>query len=315
MKDIVTLQFRGTSREELLPGFEADFPCIASRTHLTHTMPWHWHKELELFYVESGALEYMTPGGKTVFPAGSGGLVNANVLHTTSPCPGAGGGKTVQLLYLFDPSLVAGTPGGRIEKQYVAPLVNNPAAELLVLQPGNPAHAEALQQLYRSFCLNQTDAAYELRLRGVLSALWVPLLALCPPQPGNPAARGGQGDKIKQMMVYIHEHYPEKLTTAQIAAAAYISERECFRAFREALQTTPMAYLRDWRLQQARLLLEAGRQPVTEIGHRCGLGSSSYFAKIFHGQVGCTPLAYRQHWQDCVISGQSLDSFGPTGAV
>ena len=56
LKDIVTLQFRGTSREELLPGFEADFPCIASRTHLTHTMPWHWHKELELFYVETGAL-------------------------------------------------------------------------------------------------------------------------------------------------------------------------------------------------------------------------------------------------------------------
>ncbi len=313
MKDIVALQFRGGSREELLPGFEADFPCIASRIHLDHTMPWHWHKELELFYVESGALEYMTPGGKTVFPAGSGGLVNANVLHATTPCPGAG--KTLQLLYLFGPSLIAGAPGGRIERQYVTPLTSNTAATLLVLRPDCPAHTEALQQLYRSFSLNQTDAAYELRLRGVLSALWVTLLGLCPPQPGTTATRGGQGDKVKQMMVYIHEHYPEKLTTAQIAATAYISERECFRAFREALQTTPMAYLRDWRLQQARLLLETGYQPVTEIGHLCGLGSSSYFAKIFHGQVGYTPLAYRQHWQDCVISGQSLDSFGPTGAV
>lgn len=129
-------------------------------------MPWHWHKELELFYVESGALEYTTPGGKMVFPAGSGGLVNANVLHTTTPCPG--GGKTVQLLYLFDPLLVAGTPGSRIEKRYVAPLVNNPAAELLVLQPDSPAHTETLQQLYHSFCLTPNDPAYELRLRGVL---------------------------------------------------------------------------------------------------------------------------------------------------
>ena len=313
MKDIVTLQFRSGSREELLPGFEADFPCIASRIHLTHTMPWHWHKELELFYVESGALEYTTPGGKIMFPAGSGGLVNANVLHTTSPCPGAG--KTVQLLYLFDPSLIAGAPGGRIERQYVTPLISNTAASLLVLRPDCPAHTEALQQLSRSFCLNQTGTAYELQLRSVLSALWVTLLGLCPPPPGTTAAHSGQGDKVKQLMVYIHEHYPEKLTTAQIATAAYISERECFRAFREELQTTPMAYLRDWRLQQARLLLETGRQPVTEIGHLCGLGSSSYFAKIFHEQMGYTPLAYRQYWQDRVVFGRSLDSFGPAGAV
>ena len=70
MKDIVTLQFRSGSREELLPGFEADFPCIASRAHLNHTMPWHWHKELELFYVESGALEYTTPRRQNNVPRG-----------------------------------------------------------------------------------------------------------------------------------------------------------------------------------------------------------------------------------------------------
>lgn len=313
MNDIVTLQFRGDSREELLPGFEADFPCIASRIHLAHTMPWHWHKELELFYVESGALEYTTPCGKAVFPAGSGGLVNANVLHTTTPCPGAG--KTVQLLYLFDPSLIAGAPGGRIERAYVTPLITCAAAELLALRPDSPAHATALCELAFSFELSQTDPAYELRLRGVLSALWVSLFALCTPLLGTPVARRGRGDKIKQMLAFLHEHYAEKLTTAQIAAAAYISERDCFRAFRDALQTTPMAYLRDWRLQQARLLLEAGHQPVTEIGHLCGLGSSSYFAKIFHEQMGYSPLAYRQYWQDRAILGQNLDSFGPTGAV
>ncbi|MPN13731.1 hypothetical protein SDC9_161055 [bioreactor metagenome] len=154
-------------------------------------MPWHWHKELELFYVESGSLEYTTPGGKIMFPAGSGGLVNANVLHTTSPCPGAG--KTVQLLYLFDPSLIAGAPGGRIERQYVTPLISNTAAALLVLRPDCPAHTKALQQLSRSFCLNQTGTAYELQLRSVLSALWVTLLGLCPHRRAQLPPAAGRG--------------------------------------------------------------------------------------------------------------------------
>ena len=38
---------------------------------------------MELFYVESGVVEYYIPKGKAVFPAGSGGLVNSNVLHMT----------------------------------------------------------------------------------------------------------------------------------------------------------------------------------------------------------------------------------------
>lgn len=62
-----------------------DFPYIASYAELDKyegvTAPWHWHPAVELFYMESGTLEYTTPTGKWVFPAGSGGLVNSNVLH------------------------------------------------------------------------------------------------------------------------------------------------------------------------------------------------------------------------------------------
>lgn len=87
MKKIKQIQFHAGSQEELLPDFGADFPYIASRAELDryvdHFVPWHWHKAVELFYVESGAVEYNLPGGKISFPAGSGGLLNSNILHAT----------------------------------------------------------------------------------------------------------------------------------------------------------------------------------------------------------------------------------------
>ena len=75
MKNIHSIEFYTGSKEELLPDFEKDFPYIASRAELDKYIggyvPWHWHRTVELFYMESGSIEYDTPGGKLLFPAGS----------------------------------------------------------------------------------------------------------------------------------------------------------------------------------------------------------------------------------------------------
>lgn len=129
MKNIHSIEFYTGSKEELLPGFEKDFPYIASRAELDkyigHYVPWHWHKTVELFYMESGSIEYDTPGGKLLFPAGSGGIVNSNVLHMTKAISQKE--KNIQLLHIFDVSLLAGEQGSRIEQKYIAPIITAPA--------------------------------------------------------------------------------------------------------------------------------------------------------------------------------------------
>ena len=101
MKIVRGINFIEGSREEELPNFESNFPYIASRVELNQyeedSIPWHWHKSVEVFYVEQGNLEYRTPNGHYIFPQGSGGMVNSNVLHTTKPKED----NTVQLLSLI----------------------------------------------------------------------------------------------------------------------------------------------------------------------------------------------------------------------
>lgn len=87
MKNRQKLEFRAGSKEELLPEFTVDFPYIASRAEINkypgQFVPWHWHRSIELFYIENGSLEYYTPKQQLSFSEGTGGFVNSNVLHMT----------------------------------------------------------------------------------------------------------------------------------------------------------------------------------------------------------------------------------------
>ena len=58
----------------------------------------------------------------------------------------------------------------------------------------------------------------------------------------------------------------------------------------ELLHMTPTEYLTSIRLQMACRMLAETRESVTDIGHACGLGSSSYFGKTFREHTGYAPL-------------------------
>ena len=159
MQIIHSIQLHSGSNEENLPGFTPEFPYIASRAELDHYreffVPWHWHKAVELFYMESGEIRYHTPGGTEVFPAGTGGMVNSNVLHMTEMLSRTE--ENVQYLHIFDPVLIAGAYGNLIEKKYVTPLAAASQLELIRLTPDIPEQAEILTMIRQAFRLDENE--------------------------------------------------------------------------------------------------------------------------------------------------------------
>lgn len=301
MKNIRSIEFHTGSKEEVLPGFERGFPYIASRAELDRYIgryvPWHWHRTVELFYMESGSLEYHTPGGKRLFPAGSGGMVNSNVLHMTRAMSQTE--ENIQLLHMFDVSLLAGEPGGRIWQKYIAPVITAPQIELIPLSPENAAEERILKLIAASFRFSSDEFGYEMKLREALSEIWLMLFEQSRPMREKKEEHSKSNDKIKLLMIYIHEHYQEKISIPKLAAAACLSERECYRVFHDCLHMTPVEYIKAYRLQIACQMLAGGQEPVTVISHDCGLGSSSYFGKVFREYACCSPTEYRRKWQNC----------------
>lgn len=298
MKQIQGVQLMEGSNEELLPGFSAEFPYIASCVEFDRygetAVPWHWHRAVELFYMKSGALEYTTPNGKWVFPAGSGGLVNSNVLHISRVLP-SDDDRPQQWIHLFEADFLAGVRAGRIETRYILPMTAASGIELLPLYPDDPRQAKILEDLRNSFALPEQEWGYEFRLREALSGIWLQLLEQIPSVAPSVAKVREADEKIKMLMVYIHEHYRENISVDELADTAHISRRACFRLFQDNLHMTPVEYIRNYRLQKACYLLAESDQSVTQIAYSCGLGSSSYFGKVFREQTGSSPLEYRRH--------------------
>lgn len=300
MKNIQSIKLNDSSKEELLPGFSPDFPYIATCAeldkYLEHIVPWHWHRTVELFYMKSGSLEYTTPNGKWTFPAGSGGFVNSNVLHSTSFQTSTD--SNIQLLHLFDPTFLSGEHGSRMEAKYILPLTTAPGVEVIPIYPDVPEQAVILEEIMQAFELSEQEWGYEFKLRNSLSEIWLKLFELARPAMEQGQSSKNPDDKIKMLMIYVHEHYSDSISVDQLAQAAHISKRACFRLFQDTLHMTPVEYIRSYRLQKACQMLAKSKESVTQIAYCCGLGSSSYFGKTFRDEFGCSPMEYRRRWHD-----------------
>lgn len=298
MKDIQFIQLNDSNHEEILPGFDPAFPYIASRAEMIQYtdpfVPWHWHRTVELFYIESGTLEYSTPKGKWLFPVGSGGMVNSNVLHTSRFQKG--NDCNVQLLHLFDPSFLSGERGNKIDTKYILPFTAS-NVEIVALVPNQPNQKAILQEIQDAFSLSEDTWGYELELRERLTKIWLRISELAQPVIQNGTGKNDD-EKIKTLMVYIHKHYHENISVDTLAQCIPMSKRACFRLFQENLHMTPMEYIRSYRLQKACQMLINTQESVTQIAYLCGLGSSSYFGKTFRGEYGLTPSQYRAKWHD-----------------
>ena len=300
MLKIQRIELNDSSKEEQIPDFAPDFPYVATYAELDKfagsVVPWHWHRAVELFYMQSGTLEYTTPNGKWTFPAGSGCMVNSNVLHTTSFRAAAD--SNIQLLHLFDPALLAGEHGSRMEARYILPLTTAQNVELIPLYPEDPAQARILAEITEAFKLSEQEWGYEFRLREALTRIWLKLFELARPAMAQDQGSKASDDQIKRLMVYIHEHYQEPICVEQLAQVCHISRRACFRLFQNHLHMTPVEYIRSYRLQKACQMLVKTSESITQIAYRCGVGSSSYFGKLFREQFGCSPAEYRRYWHD-----------------
>lgn len=108
-----------------------------------------------------------------------------------------------------------------------------------------------------------------------------------------PAARAGTRREIYRRlglgMDFIHTYYRRPIGLAQIAAAAHLSPYHCLRAFRAVHGCTPVAYLRQRRLREARRLLDECQLSVEEVAVRSGLGSRTTLFRQRHAARAVAP--------------------------
>lgn len=94
---------------------------------------------------------------------------------------------------------------------------------------------------------------------------------------------------LRRAQEYVHANFAAPITVTDMALAAGSSVRRMQEAFAEHLDTSPMTYLRDVRLDHVRRLLAAGRGTVTDVAQECGFSHLGRFSAAYRERFGELP--------------------------
>lgn len=100
--------------------------------------------------------------------------------------------------------------------------------------------------------------------------------------------------RIAETIVHIERNYTQPLSLEELAEIAEMPKRSFLRDFKNAMGTSPISYLIQFRVRRAAELLRGTDQGVTQIAFEVGFEDSNYFARQFRKQHGISPREYRR---------------------
>jgi len=128
-----------------------------------------------------------------------------------------------------------------------------------------------------------------------------------------PHREGGQAQFIERPPAAVHavgsleetrrwavERLHEPLDVAAMARHASVSPRTFARRFREETGTTPLQWLLNQRVQEARRLLEETDLPIDAVAWQVGFGTAASLRDHFRRVTATTPSGYRRSFRPLV---------------
>ncbi|WP_162616250.1 response regulator transcription factor [Paenibacillus lutimineralis] len=100
--------------------------------------------------------------------------------------------------------------------------------------------------------------------------------------------------EVNRVIQYMLEHFKENIKVADLARLVSINVDYLSTVFGKKTGLTPIAYLQNIRIVQAKRLLLHSKLNVEEIAYQTGFSDNAYFIKVFKRVVGQTPSSFRR---------------------
>ncbi len=255
------------------------------RGHPAHMPRSHRHSDMELNYVERGAMTYLFAGSPMTLAAGHVALFWAALPHQLVEV-----GADTMARWITIPLAMF------LQWRLPDVLVTGAMRGTPLVGPGQASDADQLDR-WQDDLADRSPERHAIMLVEVGARLR--RLALSAPlqQPlregGAGAASGDAPDKAERMARYVADHYAEPIAVQDIARAADAHPTYAMTLFRQTFGLSVHAYVTQYRLADARRLLATTDINVLDVALEAGFGSASRFYIAFKQACGQTPRAYR----------------------
>lgn len=99
---------------------------------------------------------------------------------------------------------------------------------------------------------------------------------------------------LKKAVFFIEDHYQQDIRLEDIAQSAALNHSTITQLFRKELDTTPVAYLWQYRIVVAKKHLAFTNLPIKEVALRCGFKTVPHFCRKFVKYTRKTPTEFRE---------------------
>lgn len=284
------------------------FPCAIYRTRFAGKgtlVKHHWHDEVEILYFSGGNfrleinMEQFSVRSECLY------FINPGELHSIIA---ESADTYIEDAIVFSPSILSFDACDAAQMQLIQPILEGSMLFPRCILPEDPAFApvrSAFLEVMRSFgramqeeslFMNGAvtdDLTNQLYIKSALLRI-LAVLSACALFTSAGKNRDKRVEDIKTVLTYIRENYKEKIRICDLAGLINRNEQYFCRFFKKAIGRSPIEYVNEYRIRQARRLLEQTDLSVMEVCLECGYNNLGNFLREFRRHTDTTPLQYRR---------------------
>ena len=253
-----------------------------------HCIEWHWHREFEFLYVESGQIICGIGEKQIILSEGEAIFINSKILHRFYASSGG-----IIPNFVCMPEFIV-PENSLIYKKYILPVISSNIS-FQRFQIDEPWQARIIQTMIKIMEIQENEKIKELATLALVQDLWLTFyenVKLSGKEDVQTVDEAAQ-KRVQLIMQYIHENYSHNLSLDEIASHIGISKSTALNLFHRFLHTTPVSYLIGYRLQAASWLLKNTNKKVKTIAYESGFHNVDYFCRLFKKHYHLTPSEYR----------------------
>ncbi len=290
--------------KEIRPHGTKSFPCAIYRTHSVGKgtlVKHHWHEEVEILYFSGGKFRLEVNMESFPLPSECFCFINPGELHSiiteTSD-------SHFEDAVVFSLGILSFDSYDEAQIHLLRPIQNGKLLFPRFLTPQHPAFVpvrNAFTDIMHSFGQSPAEGSFDSQLvtDNFTSQLYIKasllyiLATLSSHRLFTPTEKDldKRVESIKTALTYISDNYQNKIYISDLARQVNLNGQYFCRLFKKAIG---MAYINEYRIRQAKRLLENTDIAVTEVCLECGFNNLGNFMHEFRRATGTTPLQYRK---------------------
>lgn len=275
---------------------KSEFPLTTvyyDTSKITHKVPNHFHEEVEIIYIEEGAIIYEIDSIPHEVQDGSIVIFPPNSIHCGTDLDYA---RHKSYVFTFNLSMLDSSIYDFCTNKYIWPIENKDVNLPFVITKEDRSFEKIKNLLLDIHSLNiNKEFAFELEIKANFFMLFSALYKNNLIESKELTKKEMKINSKKQLVFsYIHDNYGKDICRNDLVNLLNMSEAAFTKFFKEISGQSFVEYLGSYRLIKSAQLLVFTNQSITNIALSSGFQDLSYFIKSFNKKMGISPREYRK---------------------